>query len=212
MKRTLVLALCLSASTAAFAQRAAPANEWTHVYMNVRATFQNSYDIQESMLRIFLYVNAFGNGLSFSGQPFSGSMNLTGNWWSIYAGGASANISLWGDDYNIDARIPGRNGAPARFLRLTMYSQGPADNPNFPPSYSIYDADLSLQINPAGSNGYTISGRVNTEKVGPEGTAIVGLVTSAIMHSRKPKANGIPKPEAVEKSMRSDPAVMVPAQ
>jgi len=92
-----------------------------------------------------------------------------------------------------------------------MYAQGPANDPNFPPSYSINDADCSLQITPAGASGYTISGRVNTTRVGPEGVAIVGLTISAIMQSRKSSAHGLPESDAIEERMRSDPQIAVPA-
>lgn len=211
MKEILALSgfLCLLAP--AFARGAPAAEQWTNVYTNVRATFQNAYDIQDGALRILLYVNTYGNGLSFSGQPFSGSMNAYGNGWSLYAGGASASVSIWGANTGIEAHIPGRNGSPARFLRLTMYAQGPANDPNFPPSYSINDADCSLQITPAGASGYTISGRVNTTRVGPEGVAIVGLTISAIMQSRKSSAHGLPESDAIEERMRSDPQIAVPA-
>jgi hypothetical protein len=212
MKKILVLSCLLFACAPAFAQRVLPADQWTNVYTSIRATFQNAYDIQDGSQRIFLYVNAYGNGLSFSGQPFSGSMNSYGNGWSLYAGGVSADVSSWGSNTSINAQIPGRNGAPTRFLRLTMYAQGPANDPNFPPSYSIYDGDCSLQINPAGASGYTISGRVNAAKFGPEGTAIVGLTISALMQSRKANTNGLPKAEAIEKYMRADPALAVPAR
>jgi len=234
MKKTLALAFLISSSVPAFAQSVPPVNQWTNVYTSIRATFQNAYDIQDGAQRIFLNVNTYGNGLSFSGQPFSGSMNAYGNGWSLYAGGVSADISSWGGNTSINAQIPGRNGvsnhpndvgsirpnlrrpegldAPTRFLRLTMYAQGPANDPNFPPSYSIYDSDCSLQISPAGANGYTINGRVNTAKFGPEGTAIVGLTISALMQNRKSKTNGFPKPGAVEMFMRSDGALVIPAR
>ena len=212
MKKTLALAFLISSSVPAFAQSVPPVNQWTNVYTSIRATFQNAYDIQDGAQRIFLNVNTYGNGLSFSGQPFSGSMNAYGNGWSLYAGGVSADISSWGGNTSMNAQIPGRNGAPTRFLRLTMYAQGPANDPNFPPSYSIYDSDCSLQISPAGANGYTINGRVNTAKFGPEGTAIVGLTISALMQNRKSKTNGFPKPGAVEMFMRSDGALVIPAR
>lgn len=169
----------------------------SHVYAAVRKTFQNAYDISESSLGIFLYVNAFGSGFSFSGRPFSGSIYGSGNWMNISAAGLNATVNSWGNAISVQATVHGGGGAPAGRIDFTLYSSGRTDDPRFPPSYSLYSPGANLYISPNGNQDYTVSGTVGPE-FGAEGTALVGLVLAARMHERRPPGQGIQRPAILD--------------
>ena len=194
--RTRILALIVLASSLGAGH--APAQivgqeASSHVYASVRKTFQNAYDISEYSLGISLFVNAFGNGFSFSGRPFSGSIHGSGNWMNLSASGMNAAINSWGNSIQVQATVQGRNGAPARRIDFALYANGRADDPRFLPYYSLSSPGTYLTISPNGNQDYTVSGRVSPE-FGAEGTALVGLILAAEMHARRPKSEGIRTP------------------
>ncbi len=186
-----VSGLCWGAGTAA--AQVVRQDASSHVYASVRKTFQNAYDISDYALGISLYVNAFGNGFSFSGRPFSGSMHGSGNWMNLSASGVNATINSWGNSISVQATVQGRGGAPARRIDFTLYANGRTDDPRFPPYYTLSARGANLTLSPNGNADYTVSGRVSPE-FGAEGTALVGLVLASEMHSRRPKSEGIRTP------------------
>ena len=203
MKRTLSALICAVVSLAAVA---ASAGERIYVNGSVRGTLTNYYDIQEYATRVSLRVNASGSNFYFSGQPCSGSLWRSGNWLSISGGSVSGNANRWGDNFSVRVTVRDPKGG-TRAIDFTLYSQGPMDDPQFPPSFWVSSGDANLNLRPTfGDRNYSLSGSVDKERCGAEGIAVVGLLTAAIIDQRPREGQPIPKSEWLEQSPVFRPA------
>ncbi|MBI4677582.1 MAG: hypothetical protein HY748_08365 [Elusimicrobia bacterium] len=201
-KRTVFLSMAVLLPTVLASGSVVSAAETGRRYVNgqVWKNGSNSYTVSEYALGVSLWVNGSGSNLYFSGRPFSGSVWGSGSYFNISGAGVNATVNKWGGNYSVNGTIHPQGGGQALRVNFTMNALGREDDPNHPPSYSLYDysSGANINLNPNGRDGYYLSGWVDMEKFGAYGTALVGLVATIAIESRpapKPKAQE-PAPQA----------------
>jgi len=189
-----------------------------YVQARVSRWSPTSYNVYEPFLNVDLSLHGFGSGLSFSGRPFSGSVSGAGSFFNLSGSGISGSVNAWAGGWRVNAIIhPADPRQPPRRFDFMMQAQGRTDDPRHPPSYSVWENGSSLNIRP-GFDGreYTVSGWIDETRFGPEGTALVGIMTALAMRSREQQAEAYrplpapPRPKAAVERLRL-PVLKLPA-
>ncbi|MFA5140637.1 MAG: hypothetical protein WC728_15520 [Elusimicrobiota bacterium] len=192
--------------SAAFSAPAEKAQKY--VNCDIRSSLTNYFDITDYSLGIQLNVSSLGNSLHFNGRPFSGSVYKNGNFATISGGGVNGNANKFGNGYSVNATVY-EPGQPSRYLNFTLRANGPLEDPNYSPSFSLFSGDANLQFYPSfGGREYRVSGSVDEQRFGAAGTAVAALVVTTYMSERKPKDKALPDAQWLEKSPTALPVLL----
>lgn len=101
------------ASRAKVADAARAHAQTRYVNMNLYRNGSSYFSLNEGSLGVNLSVNAFGNGFSFNGFPFSGHVSGSGSWYNLYGGGERTSPPIAGGQ-TTGWTGPCRSARPAR--------------------------------------------------------------------------------------------------
>lgn len=182
----------LIALTAVWAA-AAPAQA-ANVFVNGRITrsLSGTVEIYEPWLRVNQWVSPWSGGASVSGMPLSASVSKMGNSLHFFGGWIDGNATQFGGHWRVNAtlRRPGQNPVS---LWFTMQSSGRTDDPNNPPSFSVWESAANLRLSPSGGGrDYSLSGWVDSGRFGAEGVALVGIIAAMSFDSRAAAPDNAP--------------------
>ncbi|MBI5202768.1 MAG: hypothetical protein HY925_14350 [Elusimicrobia bacterium] len=174
---------------------AAPAAPTSNVFVNGRITrnLSGSVEIYEPWLQVNQWVNVWGGGASVTGTPLSCQVNKNGNSLYFFGGWIDGNAVEFGGNWRVNANIR-RPGQQPVSLWFTMQISGPTNDPNNPPSFSIWESGANLRLNPSGGGrDYNLSGWVDKARFGAEGVSLVGILAAMSFDARAAAPEGTPQ-------------------
>lgn len=194
-----LLALVLAASPAFAAPQ--PVQEASvgrrYVSADIRGSFRDRWDISDNQGKLWMNVSVFGNSVSFSGRPISGSLWGSGNYFSLSGGSVSGHISKFGNGLSVSATVFGPRGT--RYINFHMYANGSMDDPRWTPSLNLFSADANLDFSPSFNRDYRVSGSIDEERFGDEGLAVACLAATMVLKDR-PQSKAVPGKDFLQKS------------
>ncbi len=177
MKLLLALALVWTAAAPAAA---------SNVFVNGRITrsLSGTAEIYEPWLQVNQWVHPWSGGASVSGTPLSCQVQKNGNSLYFFGGWIDGNAVEFGGSWRVSATLR-RPGQTPVSLWFTLQATGPTNDPNNPPSFSLWDASANLRLNPSGGGrDYSLNGWVDSGRFGAEGVALVGIIAAMSFEHR----------------------------